>query len=115
MTVKSWQKQNLEKQRFWQVHIRAWGKSGLSQKEYCKQHGLSNHQLGYWKRKFSTSPKRRNNSKFVPVPMTSTAFLRHDQKDSGLEILMGNISIKLTVSFNPEALARAVSVLGGRP
>ena len=111
MAVKSWQEQSLKKQRFWQVHIRAWKKSGLSQKEYCRQHSLNNHQLGYWKRKFTTSVKLHTNPKFVPVPITS--LLMQEQKDSGLEVLVGSISIKLTVNFNSEALARAVNALGG--
>lgn len=31
---------NDQKRTFWQHHIERWQQSGLSQKEYCKQHPL---------------------------------------------------------------------------
>ena len=37
---------------FWELHVRQWQASGLSQVKYCEQHGLRAHQLGYWNRKF---------------------------------------------------------------
>ena len=37
---------------FWELHVAHWQASGLSQVNYCEQHGLRAHQLGYWNRKF---------------------------------------------------------------
>jgi transposase-like protein len=39
---------------FWQLHIKQWKASGLSQASYCRQHSLVKHQFRYWKRKFLT-------------------------------------------------------------
>lgn len=36
------------KQEFWNDHIRAWRRSGLTQGEYCTRHGLKAASLGYW-------------------------------------------------------------------
>ncbi|QAU22803.1 hypothetical protein EO087_01400 [Dyella sp. M7H15-1] len=37
-----------KKQQFWQSHIEAWRKSGLSQSAYCNQQKLSLSSFGYW-------------------------------------------------------------------
>ena len=37
---------------FWQLHIKQWQASGLSQASYCRQQSLVKHQFRYWKRKF---------------------------------------------------------------
>ena len=37
-----------QKRKFWQAHVKAWGKSGLSQAEYSRRQGLDAHRLGYW-------------------------------------------------------------------
>lgn len=35
------------KRQHWQKHVAAWRHSGLTQVDYCKQHGLVPKQLGY--------------------------------------------------------------------
>ena len=44
-----------ELQTLWKQRIYDWQCSGLSQTEWCRQHQLNNHQLGYWKRKLLSS------------------------------------------------------------
>ena len=113
MADKKWQERCRKKRRFWQVHIRAWGKSGLSQNEYCSRNKLKSNQLCYWKKKIKD--ESRSTVKFVPVPVQ-----RHEMADnpghvdSGLTIILDDIKIKLSNDFSPEALARAVAVLGGK-
>ena len=43
--------QNQEKRHFWQSHIDAWGLTGLSQAEYCRQNNLKTSRFTYWKQK----------------------------------------------------------------
>jgi len=114
MAVKSWKEQCREKRRFWQVHIKAWAGSGLLQTEYCRQHNLNNHQFGYWKKKFSAEEKK-SKQQFIPVPATLPITTVQNSKDSGLEVLVGDVAIKLSSTFNSDALVRAVKALGGRP
>lgn len=40
-----------ERRQFWHEQIDAWQTSGLSGQAFCKQHDLSYHQLGYWRKK----------------------------------------------------------------
>lgn len=44
-------KKSLEKRRFWETHVRAWAKSGLTQAAYCRQYDLKVHRFVYWKKR----------------------------------------------------------------
>ncbi len=112
MSEKGWKEVCTEKRRFWQVHIRAWERSGLSQNEYCQQNQLKSSQLCYWKKKL-----RNNNSSpvnFVPVPIQSNDIqLNPPGKDSGLTLyLRGDIRISLNNDFSPTTLSKVVAALG---
>lgn len=62
------------KQIDWNQHIRAWKKSGLSQSEYCKLHGLASKRFSDQKckqlgpAKF-TGKSRKTKSDFVPIQL----------------------------------------------
>ena len=116
MAANSTYKRNgLDKRRFWNAHVRAWQKSGLSQNEYCRRSEISNGQFCYWKRALRKKADK-SSSAFVPVPISSEQGLQHKQKqDSGLTILLNNdIRILLSREFNSTTLARAVEALGGK-
>jgi len=42
-----------EKSRFWQEHIQRWRESGISQADYCREHGLKEGAFTYWKGKLT--------------------------------------------------------------
>ncbi len=113
MEKESWLQQCRKKHRFWLAHIQAWQKSGLLQSDYCRQHDLSIHQFGYWKKKIKTEGIQGKKLKFVPLPVTLASGAENVQIDSGLEVQVGNVTIKLANGFNAESLSRAVSILGG--
>lgn len=53
---------------FWQRHMEAWGRSGLTQARYCREHELSLASFGYWRRRLRTSPQTKpNGSALVPI------------------------------------------------
>ena len=113
MVEKSRQDQNRERRRFWKAHIQNWSKSGLLQTEYCRQNNLNVHRFGYWKKKFSVEASAAS-PKFVQLPAIPSARpsgIVADHISSGLEIQLGNITIKLASNFNSEALARAVYIV----
>jgi hypothetical protein len=63
---------NISKQRFWKKHFRAIATSGLTQRQYCEQHGLSFAQLGYWRRRIDDDrPAPDDAPMFVPMEVTS--------------------------------------------
>jgi hypothetical protein len=60
-----------EKRAFWSGHIEAWHRSGLSQGAYCRQHGLSQSSLSYW-RLAKASEKAAPFVTIVPVKLVRT-------------------------------------------
>lgn len=107
------QDENRAKRRFWQAHIGAWKKSGLTQIEYCRPHQLRPNQFCYWKKKISVGIQ--DTVKFVPVALNSGNNAKaQPSDDSGLTIRLGKISIKLSKDFSPSTLVKAVEALGGQ-
>jgi len=111
----AYRKNGFDKRRFWEAHVRAWQKSGLSQNEYCRRSEISNGQFCYWKRVLCKNPDK-SSSAFVPVPINSEQRLQQEQKqDSGLTILLNNdIRIRLSKRFDPTTLASAAEALRGK-
>lgn len=56
---------NQERYQYWQTHIKAWTRNGLSQVEYCRQNGLRPNRFTYWKRKLQ---RKDLPIEFVQVP-----------------------------------------------
>jgi hypothetical protein len=52
----------------WQQHIAGWRESGLSQKTYCQQQGLSIASFGYWRTRLHRKPV--DSGKFIPVKLS---------------------------------------------
>lgn len=114
MADKKWQDRCRKKKRFWQVHIRAWKKSGLTQNEYCHRNKLKSNQLCYWKKKFKEEAQSPT-VKFVPITLPSQEVGDNDcLDDSGLTIIFDDIKIKLSNNFNPQVLSKAVTALRGK-
>jgi hypothetical protein len=58
---------------FWSEHVSKWRDSGLSQADYCRQHGLCQHSFSYHKLKSSTGlmPTKGGSAGFVRVQVIS--------------------------------------------
>ncbi len=48
MADNQFEKLQSKKKRFWEVNVRAWERSGLSQNDYCKRNQLGSSQFCYW-------------------------------------------------------------------
>jgi hypothetical protein len=97
--------------RRWQAHLNAAAKSGLSRAEYCRQHHLSYHIMGYWHKKLCREKSRQT---FIPVKM---AIIRDDvqQEKPGLRVILpGKMSIAVEDSFSPVTLKKLLTVLESR-
>lgn len=68
--------QPTKKQQFWFSHLGAQRQSGLSQKDYCKEHALSLVQMGYYSRVYNQKASRKqraeSGSLFVKLPSPSS-------------------------------------------
>lgn len=82
-----------EKERFWETTIREAARSGLSVREFCRQHGLKEGQLYWWQHKLKAVRQQRTISREgVDRGEASFALVsdEHLIRDAGIELLLGN-------------------------
>lgn len=98
------------KRKFWQTHIRACEDSGLSHREYCRQHSLALSTFGYWRRKIkqSTTDKPRFYPLTTPTLTSSSA-----DKDAGIAFYLDEkrFRIEIDENFSPALLKKLVTTL----
>jgi transposase len=60
-----------KKAAYWAGHIAGWQRSGLSQGAYCRQHGLSQSSLSYWRTRLAKASGKAaaQSVTIVPVPL----------------------------------------------
>ena len=93
----------------WPKQVAAWKVSGLSMNQFCQQHGLAVHQLGYYKRQYestNTNPSK-GFSGFVKVSVS--------KQDSAQVLTLRLLSGHVIEGISPQnlplvnALVRALS------
>ena len=69
---------------FWVQRVNVWQQSGLSQKAWCDQHGVSPSQFSYWKRKLQAVHVNSDTTpcSFVPAVVEDTVFSAHQTSSS---------------------------------
>ena len=96
-----------EKRQFWEEHIQAWQQSGLTQVEYCRQNNLKNHQLCYWRKRFSDPPD--TDVTFVPVRFSSSKISRY-----GISVVTPNgYRIEFDNGFDFSKLRHLITAIRG--
>ena len=98
------------KEDFWRSHIAGWRESGLNQREYCRQHGLSKSALVWWRTKLSR--QAAGEVTLVPVPFLKSAIGRN-RILAGLTLVVGNhYRIEVGDDFHIPTLVRLLKALG---
>jgi hypothetical protein len=117
-------KKTTSRKPFWQKHLRAWSRSGLTQADYCQQHQLSAPAFGWWMRKLEGKPRDRKGSpttkqtkpsnqpavRFVEVRPGSDV----DQggKTGVYEVLLSRgRAIRVGHAFDPQVLMRLIATV----
>ncbi len=106
-----------ERERYWQAHVSAWRRSGLTQREYSKRQGLSEWSFSSWKRRLA---KRNPDSvSFLPVVMrgqdvVGSAGFALGSRPSLTLIVEDRYRLEVGDGFSSETLARLLAVLGRR-
>lgn len=76
------------KQQYWQRHIRAWQRSGLSQTAYCQDQQLSLASFGYWRKRCSVIPAAALLPAVIPVLRETPASSAQLRSPGGWQILL---------------------------
>ncbi|WP_394328172.1 IS66 family insertion sequence element accessory protein TnpA [Caldicoprobacter faecalis] len=88
--------------------MEAYRASGLSAKEFCKQHNISEKQLYYWLRKESPKEQTDNTVQWLSVSLSG------QEDTSGCDFLtvkVGPVVIEVRQGFNEKLLLDVVKVL----
>ena len=56
--------------KFWKEHVKKQRESGLHHAEYCRRHGIQDHQLRYWKSKIDKD-SRAEKSEFIDIGVSA--------------------------------------------
>jgi hypothetical protein len=110
--------------REWQAVFRDWEASGLTQVQFCTQHGLSIHVFRaerYGKRRSRAIPETGPSgpATFVPVKVvakrkgSAVALLRPTASVIEL-VLVGGRVVRVPTGFDEHLLARVIAVVEGR-
>ena len=97
-----------ERARYWSDLIAAWAQSGLSQVEFCQQHGLALSTLArYRTRRRQQQRGDRSPGRWVAVELASP-----QPADRGLAVVLANgRRVEVGRGFDAGTLAQLVSVL----
>lgn len=115
-------KKTTSRRPFWQKHLRAWLRSGLTQADYCRQHQLSAPAFGWWKRKLEGKAKARKGSlgtkQAEPSDQPAVRFVELQRgSDPGsnpavYEVLLSRgRAIRVGHVFDPEVLKRLIATV----
>lgn len=105
-----------ERKQFWRDAIAAFTASGLSVREFCRQHGLHEKRFYTWRKHLGLSPVGPTPASsatppsvpgFVPVRLVA---------DTAAEVVLpGGVVVRVPVSSDPAHVARLVAALRSTP
>lgn len=95
------------KRQLWRERYDEFKQSGLTQAEYCRQHGLSVKALSYWVRKYSRQQ--------APVRQQWAALAVSDAPDNNyhqqMTIQIDKIQLRIPSGFDQETIACVIGLL----
>ena len=98
------------KEDFWRSHIGSWRESGLNQREYCQQHGLSKSALSWWRTKLTR--QAAGEVTLVPVPFLKSSIGRNRISASLTLVVENHYRIEVGDDFHATTLVRLLKALG---
>ena len=101
--------ENKRKREYWRSHIERWQESGSSQTEYCKEHGLKDHQFTYWKKQIIRTGAA---TEFVSVNLSSFTNKHLPQPGNLLRVVVSNgLKVEVEAGFDPHLLGQLIVAL----
>lgn len=105
--------------KFWQPHVTAWQRSGLTAVGYCKKHSLNQWQFKYWQYQIAPhtkgkSTKKSKGLKFIEVTprlnvMTNSTTIKH-----AIEVKTpAGYCLNIPSNFDEATLFKLLTVLRG--
>ena len=93
-----------ELRELWAERIEDFRASGLSQRAWCRKHGLRPNQLWYWLRKFETETNQPQNGIWIQLDSLAPT-------GSGVVLRIGNVALEVQRGFDPQVLTEVIRSL----
>ncbi|WP_242396355.1 IS66 family insertion sequence element accessory protein TnpA [Anaeromyxobacter oryzisoli] len=108
----------LAKGRYWSESdgreaLAAFEASGLTQVAFRRQTGIGSQRLRWWRRRLGATTESAGRIEFVPVEVTPRT-TRAAGDETAMEIVLGEIRVRVGPGFDPAALQRLLAVLAER-
>ena len=106
------------KEKYWQAHLSAQQKSGLTQVEYCRRNSLSKSTFGWWKHQLKKGGPA--SCSLVPVSIimekaAASSINLNQESSAGLTLIVrSGERIEIGVDFHPPTLTRVLQTLERR-
>jgi hypothetical protein len=106
-----------ERRAYWRDELLQWAQSGLTQKQFCQQRGLSGHAFVWWKARYrdelnlpyravKTASTKKHNHRFVEVKVSSGI------PTPPYEVVLANSRcIRVDERFDPEVLMKLITAV----
>jgi len=88
----------------WASRIEAFQASGMTQRQWAAEQGLSEDQLSYWYRKLGRPPESRAESTWVPLTALTP-------DGSLLRLRVGPVEIDVAPGFDPQLLQAVIQTV----
>jgi len=105
--VKFYPKTKRNGEEFWGNHVEIYYKSGLSQKEYCRQENISYWSFNSWKRKLEKSKPK---NKIIEIPRDKFRSLTSASESFEI-IISNNLKISIPNNFDAEVFKRIIQTV----
>ena len=97
---------------FWEMHVRNWKASKMSQRAYCNQEKIKYTTFAYWRRVFSTEQIHSKKS-FIPLKVISENLSPPSVTRPAIQVtLMNGMIISIPSGFTMDEIASLISHLG---
>jgi transposase-like protein len=94
----------------WRERVAAFHASGQSGAAWCAEHGMKEHQLWYWVRRFrENSPTASSSPDFLPVQIRESL----SDVNQPLRVRVGSVAIEVHPGYDVQLLRDLVETLAG--
>lgn len=98
------------RRRYWTEHVERWRRSGVTQKAYCEEEGLSRERFGSWKRRLEKEEGSRSGLSLVPVPAGIVSSALCTRPRLGV-VVKDCYRVEVADGFSPATLESVIRVL----
>jgi hypothetical protein len=95
---------------YWSGEVQQWRGSGLTQKEYCKQKGISCERFGAWKRRLEREGQNHSGA-IVAIPSETVSSALLTMRPTLRLVVKERYKVEIPDSFSPAMLEAVLQVL----